>query len=385
MSRFVQTLVAVAVLLLLQFLITFEMNVIMPLAPIVAQLYGVAENQVTYLNLGYALSGLFAPFLGYLADRFGIKRMLIVSTLLFGLGTWLVSMQSSILFYVMGRTILGIGFYTLISISLSYFALLVSERKLGLMSGLYKFAFALAVFVSPLLGTWLVTTISFSVIYRFLSISALVLSILLCLAPSVKSESQHMTLKEGMSLFKDKVAINMMSATALLSIPSIFFFNFLSIYLFQQKMTPIVIGQLYSVIAIGSMIAAVLIMFVSDRIGKVNVMYTGLAMSVIFFASFSIQIIPLYFALGLMLGIGFDLIWGLLYPLGTRMYPAQSATFLTMLSLIMSMTNVISNAIGPWMFSLGGFQLLTMICSLGALLAFFLIKKSIHSTNLRNF
>lgn len=194
-----------------------------------------------------------------------------------------------------------------------------------------------------------------------------------------------MTLKEGMSLFKDKVAINMMSATALLSIPSIFFFNFLSIYLFQQKMTPIVIGQLYSVIAIGSMIAAVLIMFVSDRIGKVNVMYTGLAMSVIFFASFSIQIIPLYFALGLMLGIGFDLIWGLLYPLGTRMYPTQSATFLTMLSLIMSMTNVISNAIGPWMFSLGGFQLLTMICSLGALLAFFLIKKSIHSTNLRNF
>ena len=47
MSRFVQALVAVTVLLLLQFLITFEMNVIMPLAPIVAQLYGVAENQVT--------------------------------------------------------------------------------------------------------------------------------------------------------------------------------------------------------------------------------------------------------------------------------------------------------------------------------------------------
>lgn len=385
MSRPIQSIVAIFVLMLLQFLITFEMNVIMPLAPIVAQLYGVAENQVTYLNLGYALSGLFAPFLGYLADRFGIKRMLIVSTLFFGVGTWLVSLQSSILFYVMGRTILGIGFYTLISISLSYFALLVSDRKLGLMSGLYKFAFALAVFVSPLLGTWLVTTISFSVIYRILSWAAFILAALLCLAPSIKSVSEHLSLKEGMSLFKDKVAIKMMSVTALLSIPSIFFFNFLSIHLFQQQVTPIVIGQLYSIIAIGSMVAAILIMFVSDRIGKVKVMYIGLAMSSIFFALFYIQIIPLYFVLGFLLGVGFDLIWGLLYPLGTRMYPTQSATFLTMLSLVMSMTNVVSNAIGPWMYSLGGFQLLTYICSLGAMLSFFLIRQSIHSTNLQNF
>jgi MFS family permease len=69
--------VAIGVLMAIQLVITFEMSMVMPMAPLIASIYQIEQSNVTLLNLGYALSGLFVPFLGMLADKMGNKRILI--------------------------------------------------------------------------------------------------------------------------------------------------------------------------------------------------------------------------------------------------------------------------------------------------------------------
>jgi MFS family permease len=79
--------VAIGVLMAIQLVITFEMSMVMPMAPLIASIYQIEQSNVTLLNLGYALSGLFVPFLGMLADKMGNKRILIFSSFLFVIGS----------------------------------------------------------------------------------------------------------------------------------------------------------------------------------------------------------------------------------------------------------------------------------------------------------
>jgi len=79
--------VAIGVLMAIQLVITFEMSMVMPMAPLIASIYQVDQSNVTLLNMGYALSGLFVPFLGMMADKIGNKRILIFSSFLFVVGS----------------------------------------------------------------------------------------------------------------------------------------------------------------------------------------------------------------------------------------------------------------------------------------------------------
>ena len=47
----------IIVLILIQFIITIEMSMVMPLAPIIANSYNINPSYISILNLGYALSG----------------------------------------------------------------------------------------------------------------------------------------------------------------------------------------------------------------------------------------------------------------------------------------------------------------------------------------
>jgi MFS family permease len=100
--------VAIGVLMAIQLVITFEMSMVMPMAPLIASIYQVEQSNVTLLNMGYALSGLFVPFLGMMADKIGNKRILIFSSFLICGGQRVsVFVWSNPWGFVLGRTILG--------------------------------------------------------------------------------------------------------------------------------------------------------------------------------------------------------------------------------------------------------------------------------------
>ena len=377
--------VAIGVLMAIQLVITFEMSMVMPMAPLIASIYQVEQSNVTLLNLGYALSGLFVPFLGMMADKIGNKRILIFSSFLFAAGSALVFIWSNPWGFVLGRTILGVGFFALISISPSYLSILVKQEKYGFVSGLHKIAFALAILISPLVATTFAINYGFQTLYLGVMIAMIICTGLAFLMPDVRSRHETIHHNSLMSIFKNSKAVMMMAAVALFSVPSVFYFNYLSIHLNQLGQSAQSIASLYSMIALGSLGAGIGIMLFSDKLGKRRMGLWGAVFSAIFMALTLFNYEPTIFLVGFMFGLAFDLIWGLLFPLATGILKGQTAGFLTILSFVMSMTNVLANGLAPTIFRFGGFMLNVLVCTMGLIIGTFLLyqifkKKDTSST-----
>lgn len=377
--------VAIGVLMAIQLVITFEMSMVMPMAPLIASIYQVEQSNVTLLNLGYALSGLFVPFLGMMADKIGNKRILIFSSFLFAAGSALVFIWSNPWGFVLGRTILGVGFFALISISPSYLSILVKQEKYGFVSGLHKVAFALAILISPLVATTFAINYGFQTLYLGVMIAMIICTGLAFLMPDVRSRHETIHHNSLMSIFKNSKAVMMMAAVALFSVPSVFYFNYLSIHLNQLGQSAQSIASLYSMIALGSLGAGIGIMLFSDKLGKRRMGLWGAVFSAIFMALTLFNYEPTIFLVGFMFGLAFDLIWGLLFPLATGILKGQTAGFLTILSFVMSMTNVLANGLAPTIFRFGGFMLNVLVCTMGLIIGTFLLyqifkKKDTSST-----
>ncbi|MCI6271938.1 MAG: MFS transporter [Erysipelotrichaceae bacterium] len=363
----------IIVLILIQFIITIEMSMVMPLAPIIASSYNINPSYISILNLGYALSGFLSPFFGYKADKFGIKKMIILSMLLFSIGCFITSFKNMYM-YILGRFILGIGYFNLISLVTTYTTKIVSEKKLGFVSGIYKIAFSLGAFFAPLLTLQVTKLYSFNLIYLFLAGIGIFISILTYNFKDVTNSGELISVEEVKSLLKDKVAILYMLANISLSIPAVYFYNFTSVYLSDTGYSQAYISNIYSYTAFGSIIGGLIITFFSTKIGmkKLSLIST-------FFAGISLLAFittKQWLYMGLMFGICYDTIWGLFYPVGSTFYENKVATFLTILSCVTSLTNSFSNLTGPIIYSRFGYSYLIFICAIGMFVCTLLMKWS---------
>lgn len=354
----------VTILMVLQFIITFEMSMVMPLAPIISTIYQINPSTITYLNMGYAASGLLSPIFGYWADHFSMKKIIIISTLFFAFGAFIVSLNTKEM-YVFGRFLLGIGYYNLSSIIMSYTSTIVANNRLGFVSGLYKIAFSLGAFASPLIGLQLLKIMNFDDIYLIMMAISLVIALFLFIIPEVQTqESFRINVSDVFAIFKDKKAKYMIWANVLLSIPTIFFYNYVSINFSDLGISQNDISMFYSVVAAGSIAAGILISIVSDKFGKRRMSYLSTILSGIVLLPF-VFISKNLLILGFIFGLFYDTIWGLFYPVGSTFYLYKRATFLTILSSVTSLTNLLSNATGPMIYQFGGFSLLMSISAIG--------------------
>lgn len=365
----------IIILMLLQVITTFEMMIIMPLAPVIALNYSIESATVTLLSLGYAFSGLLTPFFGYIADKFSMKNMIVFSTFVFGIGAYVVSVNT-IVSFVLGRFILGIGYFNLTSIIMSYTPIIIRESKLGFIAGLYKIAFAFGAFLSPIISGKLIHVLHFTSIYFYLFTISIIMVFLLLVIPnaSVSDSNDPIELKSVISIVKDRKAQLMILSVFLISIPSIYFYNFASINLIEIGHTQDYISSYYSIVAAGSIVAGFLISLISDRFGKENMTLLSIFITIIAFTGILLN--PTGLVIGFLFGVAYDTIWGLIFPVCTGYYKTMSATFLTILSSAMSFTNIVTNSTAPFLYNIGGFKLLVSICTIGIIISLVLVKRS---------
>jgi len=377
MNGYKHGLLAIALLLIGQFILTFEMYVVLPLAPYIASLYEIPYYQVTYMNIGHAFLGLFAPILGYNADRWGLKKMILLSMISFLVGSGIIAFNSSLIGYFIGRSLTGLSFFAMLGIGISYLSLLVKQNRLGVVSGLHRFAFGIGVFISPLLGTYLLESFDFFMIYRILALTTMLLIGLLYLViPDITHSTQKGSLSDVFVLVKGSNERKMMAATFLIALPAIFFFNYLSVHLHQLGFTSLSIANIYTSIAAGSVFAGIGIMIFSDKVGKRTMLVTVATCAPIALVAFYFSKGTLLFILGFTFGFLFDSAVGLLFPVASLLVTKYKATFLTVLSLILSLVNVISSFLGPTIYAIGGFGFVLAIAASGIALASFLLRSA---------
>lgn len=347
----------IGTLMLIQFISVLEMNVVMPLAPQIANLFNINEANITLLNTGYAVAGLLAPVFGFYGDKQGLKKYILIGTALFTAGAIFMCFSNTGTMYFISRSIIGFGYYPLVCLIPTYTLRLISYNKMGKVSGLYKLAFALGILVSPLLGSYVMEYIGFKQLYMIIAITSAIVFIFLLGIPKSEISAESISFKDVKHLFKDKESLLLIAATFLLSIPAVLFYNYFSVFLNNEGYSMIDIGVIYSIVSCGSVSAAVCIIFISDKLGKVKLSLLGLCVCSLFILPLSLNNKVILYTCTFVFGLGYDTIWGLLFPVCAQLFKKESATFLALLSVSMAFTNVVTNILGPILQELGGFFL----------------------------
>lgn len=356
----------IGIALWIQFIATVEMSIVMPLAPFIAEVYGIESVYAILLNLGFAVFGVCAPLLGYNGDKYGVKKMLLGALSLFVLGSMIVASMQTIVGYVVGRSLLGLSFFTILGMTQTYI-IKTYPHKAGPLSGVHRIVFALGVFASPWLGQVLVTSGSLQLLYNILTIVGVITLTLMSFAHEIQDVSVQRSIRDLLHTLNQKVVIGWLFAVFLYALPAIFYFNYLSIYLFELGWNGSAITQQYTLTAFGSVLGGVLIVIITSRFKLSSLLKLFLWFSPIALTLFITQDMMWYPVVGLMFGLVFDATWGMVFPYASTLVPMYAATFLTLISLMMAFTNVITTLIGTWVYQLGGFQLMIWLCILGGL------------------
>jgi predicted MFS family arabinose efflux permease len=351
----------------IQFIVTVEMSIVMPLAPQIAQAYNVDTFYAIILNIGFAVFGVLAPLLGYNGDKYGIKKMLLGALTFFILGAMIVASVQSIAGYVIGRSLLGLAFFTVLGMTQTYI-IKSAPHCAGPLSGVHRIVFALGVFTSPWLGQVLVHNGSLQVLYNILTIVGIVTIVLTSFVHEIQDTSTQRSLKDLLHTLNQRVVIGWLFAVFLNALPAIFFFNYLSIYLNELGLSGLAITNQYTLTALGSVFGGVLIVFITSRFKLSSLLRIFLWLPPLMLALFITQDMMWFPIIGLSFGLFFDATWGMVFPYASTIVPFYAATFLTLISLVMAFTNVVTTLAGAYVYQLGGFPLMIWICIIGGLM-----------------
>lgn len=337
---------AIAILTLLTFVTVVEFSIVMPLGPQLADKYNISRNHISWLFVGYTFMGVFTPIVGYLADKYGLKKFIISSVVFFIVGTFINSVVTSAVGYFIGRSIIGLGYYAITSLVIVYSSKIISYNHLGIVSGIYKFAFAGAMFAAPIIASFYLRHFSISTLYLSLSIAAFILLLLLLPLKELKGEND-ISLGDIKHMIKDKNVLLMITATFMLSVPSVFFFNYLSMHLQDIGYSVDQAGLMFTIVACGSIVAAILILSISDKVGKLRMAKVGIIISTFAILGFLFKLDIIIIIAGILFGVGYDTIWGLFFPVASKMYDTGVNSYITILSMSMASAGVVTNLTAP--------------------------------------
>lgn len=344
----------ITILSLLTFLTIVEFSMVMPLGPQIADKFGVSRNGVTVLFIGYTLMGLITPIFGYLSDKFGLKKIILVNVIIFTFGAFVNSFTTTAVGFFIGRSIIGIGHYAVTSLVIVYSSKIIDYKQLGIVSGIYKFAFAGAMFAAPIIGSFYIKYFSISALYLTIAITSAVILLMLLPLKEVSGDND-ISLQDIKKLIKKPDVLLMMLASFMLAVPSVFFFNYLSTHLQDIGYTVDEASSMFSIVAAGSIVAAILIILFSDKIGKLRMTRYGIYLSTLSILGFLFELDMVIVISGVLFGIGYDTAWGLFFPVASKMYDIGVNSYITILSMAMSLAGVCTNSLAPLVMERWGF------------------------------
>lgn len=364
---------------LIQIIIAVEMGVIGPLAPFLAKHFAIDEGMVMFFNLGYSAVGFLVPYLGVFADKYGKKKSLAISLILFIIGSIIGGFAKSPYIFAFARVFIGFAYFSLSGTNLSYISEFVSYEYRGKASGLLRTAFGIAILFSPIYATSLVSKYSnLTVIYIPLAIiGALALALLSTLPETKKAPNVKVDKKEFLSLLKNPMAKKMLITVFLLLTAPSLILNYLSIYLSNSfSLSQVNIGIAYTLVAVGTIGGIIFSTLFSDKLGKYKLskgLFTTMVLAIIPIIYFNS--LPLVLGFVTLFSFGLDGGWTSYQALGSEIVPEKRATFMSLFYTINALTVTFYSLFGPFLYTLGGFKLILVISAISSGLAAIIISK----------
>lgn len=362
---------------IMQIIVAAEMGFMGPLVPFLSSYFSIGENMVILFNLGYSAIGLFVPYLGVFGDKYGKKRSLSISLILFIFGTTIAAYSKSPYIFAFARVFIGFSYFSISATNLSYLSEFISYENRGKASGLLRTAFGMAILATPIYAAYLVSKFnSLKVLYLTLALFGIIALFLLSRLPETsKSPGVKVDKNEILSIVKIKNPKKILATTFLILTAPTITLNYFSIYLSGNfHLSQVKIGIIYTLVAVGTVIGIVFSGAFSDKIGKYR-------LSKIFFVLAFIALIPIPYTNLIPLAVGFTILfsigldggWTSYQALCSEVVPGKRGTFMSLIYTVNAITITFYSAIGPYLYKLGGFKLMVGIASISMALGLLIV------------
>ena len=148
------------------FVSILDTTIVTTAIPRLQAIFGADLHRISYVATGYTLAqGVVVAASGFLANRFGIKRIYLGSLALFTLGSALCGFAWNVESLIVFRVLQGAGGATLFPLSLSLIFATFPPQERGLANGLFGIPVLFAPVIGPTLGGYIVQFIDWRWIF----------------------------------------------------------------------------------------------------------------------------------------------------------------------------------------------------------------------------
>jgi predicted MFS family arabinose efflux permease len=354
-------------LLGLQLITSISMAMVFSLAPSVTARYGVDPAYATYLNLGFVGAGLLSPIFGVWADHQGTKKVLLLGVFWFALSHALTAFAPDAISYILGRLAIGLGYYAVFGLIVSYLAKQVDPSQMGRISAGLKLAFAVGVTLAPILSGWIVEWIGFEGLYLSLAVISALIGINLVSAPDSGHDLEdRFTWDQLKTLLADSTVRRYLLLALGVGLPGVSFFNYFSVFLAQSGYAQIAISNAYTWAGLGAIASAFVILWMSHHWGMTRLLEISLIAS-------GIVLLPMLslnpewiIALSILFSLAYDTTVGVAFPVLALRFRSVSGSVIMLMTLVNAVLGLVINLSGPFLYQAFGFQVLLILAIAGA-------------------
>lgn len=157
--------IALGVVLIGTFMVILDTTIVNVALPDIGRDLQV-DSGLDWVVTGYLLAvGMVQPASGWLADRFGSKRVFTVSLGLFGLASALIAVSPTLGYVIAFRVLQGLGGGAMMPVGLAMIVTLFPADRRGTAMGIWGIAAMAAPALGPVLGGYLATTASWRLVF----------------------------------------------------------------------------------------------------------------------------------------------------------------------------------------------------------------------------
>jgi len=201
-------------LTLLGLLETIALFVVSPILPQYVERYGVSYSEIGFFFTAYSLTWvLLQLYTGYLSDKYGKKRFILVGLLIFGASAFLVGLAQTFIQLLVSRVLQGIGLGLFGPAALG---LVAQFKEKGKTLALYRTANGVGIIIGPIVGG---VAADFNLSYPFFisGVVSLIAIVSLQLLSEEKTENAGMNFVGSMKGMLLKKAIILVCLAAFLA------------------------------------------------------------------------------------------------------------------------------------------------------------------------
>ncbi|MDE2428221.1 MAG: MFS transporter [Burkholderiales bacterium] len=273
------------ILALCGFVTSFGAHIVATNLPSYAHVIGVGAFMIGLLIAVYDFAELFAkPMAGFIADRRGMKAMLLAGIIVFITGSLLFLIIDP-KFLLLVRFIQGLGAAALSTVSITLVAKYFATNR-GTAFGIYNAVKGAGYVIAPALGGFLVQGYGFSMIFIVSAVVGVIALLLSLFLPQDRSKSDaldddddDMSLKEFFLIFKEPRLLPVYAVIVINMFMVGILFGFLPVYLYSIGYTPLQSGIVVSAGTVSYLLVQPLAGYFADKVSVRMTVLTGLLMA----------------------------------------------------------------------------------------------------------